>query len=308
MNRRRGSLASSPLLIGAVTTLIVVVAVFLSYNANNGLPFVPTYNIKVVLPEASGLQPANQVRIAGTRVGIVSSLSPHQDPATGRVTAIVDLKLEKSVEPLPADTKASRAVGFGRRAEVPRTGKGIFAPDAEGGRDDPGHPDARTGGHRRVVQHVQRENEDGNPAQHDRIRRRSRGARPGAQQHDRRTAAARHERDPGAAQPRRTGRPNFAICGTRSTGSRRRSRRWRTHRPPSSATWTPSSRPGRAWRPRSNGRPKAVRRRSNRRRTRSRSRRPSSTRALNSCVFCDRARTYCAPLPRRSVTRSPKAR
>ncbi len=107
MNRRRNtSLAGSPLLIGAVTTLIAVVAVFLSYNANNGLPFVPTYNIKVVLPEASGLQPSNQVRIGGTRVGLVSSLSPHQDPATGRVTAIANLKLEKSVERLPADTKA----------------------------------------------------------------------------------------------------------------------------------------------------------------------------------------------------------
>ena len=47
----------------------MVVAVFLSYNANNGLPFVPTYNIKVELPEASGLQKSNQVRIAGTRVG-----------------------------------------------------------------------------------------------------------------------------------------------------------------------------------------------------------------------------------------------
>ncbi|HEY5045744.1 MAG TPA: MlaD family protein [Solirubrobacteraceae bacterium] len=105
-SRRRNSLAGSPLLIGAITTLIVVVAVFLSYNANNGLPFVPTYNIKVVLPETSGLQPTNQVRIAGTRVGLVSSLSPHQDPATGRVTAIADLKLEKSVEPLPADTTA----------------------------------------------------------------------------------------------------------------------------------------------------------------------------------------------------------
>ena len=81
--RRRGSLAGSPLLIGALTTLIVVVAVFLSYNANNGLPFVPTYNIKVELPETSGLQKANQVRIAGTRVGIVSSLTPHQNPATG---------------------------------------------------------------------------------------------------------------------------------------------------------------------------------------------------------------------------------
>lgn len=104
--RRRNSLAASPLLIGAVTTLIVVVAVFLSYNANNGLPFVPTYNIKVDLPEASGLQPSNQVRIAGTRVGIVSSLTPHEDPKTGRLTAIANLKLEKSVEKLPADTQA----------------------------------------------------------------------------------------------------------------------------------------------------------------------------------------------------------
>jgi ABC-type transporter Mla subunit MlaD len=104
--RRRGSLAGSPLLIGALTTLIVVVAVFLSYNANNGLPFVPTYNIKVALPETSGLQKANQVRIAGTRVGIISSLTPYQDPATGRITAIAELHLEKKVQPLPANTKA----------------------------------------------------------------------------------------------------------------------------------------------------------------------------------------------------------
>ncbi|HEX3911404.1 MAG TPA: MlaD family protein [Solirubrobacteraceae bacterium] len=107
MNRRRNtSLAGSPLLIGAVTTLIVVVAVFLSYNANNGLPFVPTYNVKVVLPEGSGLQPANQVRIAGTRVGIIGSLTPHQNPSTGKITAVATLKLEKKLEPLPADTKA----------------------------------------------------------------------------------------------------------------------------------------------------------------------------------------------------------
>jgi len=106
MNRRRNSLAASPLLIGAITTLIAVVAVFLSYNANNGLPFVPTYNVKVELPQASGLEPSNQVRIAGTRVGIVSSLTPRENPRTGRITAIATLKLEKKVEPLPADTKA----------------------------------------------------------------------------------------------------------------------------------------------------------------------------------------------------------
>jgi virulence factor Mce-like protein len=107
MNRRRSnSLAGSPLLIGAITTLIVVVAVFLSYNANNGLPFTPTYDIKVQLPEASGLQKGNQVRIGGTRVGVISALSPYQDPKTGRVTAIVSLKLEKNVQPLPANTTA----------------------------------------------------------------------------------------------------------------------------------------------------------------------------------------------------------
>jgi len=104
--RRRGSLAGSPLLIGALTTLIVVVAVFLSYNANNGLPFVPTYDINVELSETSGLQKANQVRIAGTRVGIIGSLVPLLNPKNGHVTAIAHLKLEKGIEPLPADTKA----------------------------------------------------------------------------------------------------------------------------------------------------------------------------------------------------------
>ncbi len=108
MNRRRGgSLASSPLLIGAITTLIVIVAVYLSYNANNGLPFVPTYNIKVVLPQTSGLQSSNVVRVGGSRVGIIKRLSAHQNPSTGQVTAVAELKLEKKVEALPVDTRAS---------------------------------------------------------------------------------------------------------------------------------------------------------------------------------------------------------
>jgi virulence factor Mce-like protein len=102
--RRRSSLAGNPLLIGALTILIGTVAVFISYNANNGLPFTPTYNIKAELPEASGLQAGNQVRLAGRRIGVVSALRPSESEKTGRITAIVSLKLEKSVEPLPADT------------------------------------------------------------------------------------------------------------------------------------------------------------------------------------------------------------
>jgi ABC-type transporter Mla subunit MlaD len=102
--RRRSSLAGSPLLIGAITVLIAVVAVYISYNANNGLPFTPTYDIKAELHEAYGLQPGNQVRLAGRRVGVIAGLTPHEDPATGKVTAIASLKLEKHAGPLPLDT------------------------------------------------------------------------------------------------------------------------------------------------------------------------------------------------------------
>ncbi len=105
-SRRRNSLAANPLLVGAITALILSIAIYLSYNALEGLPFTPTYNIQVAMPEASGLRPSNEVRIAGDRVGLVNRIVAHQNPATGRVTAIAYLKLEKGVEPLPVDTTA----------------------------------------------------------------------------------------------------------------------------------------------------------------------------------------------------------
>lgn len=106
MSRRRGSLAGSPLLIGAVTTLIAVVAVYISYNANHGLPFTPSYDIRVQLHSAANLFPGNDVRIGGTRVGIVERLVP-EEQKDGQVVVYADLKLEKSVQPLPADTTAT---------------------------------------------------------------------------------------------------------------------------------------------------------------------------------------------------------
>jgi phospholipid/cholesterol/gamma-HCH transport system substrate-binding protein len=104
---RRGraqSLAASPTLVGAITTLIVIVAVFLAYNSNNGLPFVPTYRVSVILPNAARVSPNNEVRIGGTRVGVVESIEPVADQKTGRAAAKLDLKLDKSVEPLPDDS------------------------------------------------------------------------------------------------------------------------------------------------------------------------------------------------------------
>jgi virulence factor Mce-like protein len=99
-----GALAASPTMVGAITTLIVILAVFLAYNANNGLPFVPTYRLSVQVPNASTLIPGNEVRIGGVRVGFVESIEPVQDPKTGAVHAKVDLKLDRNVDPLPKDS------------------------------------------------------------------------------------------------------------------------------------------------------------------------------------------------------------
>ena len=55
MSRRQPggpSIFGSPVLVGSLTVLIVIVAVFLAYNANSGLPFVPTYELKAQVPSA----------------------------------------------------------------------------------------------------------------------------------------------------------------------------------------------------------------------------------------------------------------
>ncbi|HKN93369.1 MAG TPA: MlaD family protein [Thermoleophilaceae bacterium] len=86
-----------------MTTLVTIVAVFLAYNANNGLPFVPTYNVKAELPNAANLVRGNDVRIGGERVGSVSNIEPRHH-ANGVDTAVITMKLEKRVEPLPRDS------------------------------------------------------------------------------------------------------------------------------------------------------------------------------------------------------------
>jgi virulence factor Mce-like protein len=105
MRNRRGisGLASNPILVGAVTVLVVIVAVFLAYNANNGLPFVSTYDLKARVPNADALVKGNEVRIGGVRIGIVRSVVPVR-LENGEFAAELDLKLDKSAEPLPVDS------------------------------------------------------------------------------------------------------------------------------------------------------------------------------------------------------------
>ncbi len=71
-----------------MTVLVVIVAVFLSYQANQGLPFVPTYRVSATLPNANTLVPGNEVRVGGIRVGQIQTIEPitieAEDPETGR--------------------------------------------------------------------------------------------------------------------------------------------------------------------------------------------------------------------------------
>jgi virulence factor Mce-like protein len=103
MRGRGGGISGNPVLIGAATVLVIVVAVFLAYNANAGLPFVPTYTVKAQLPSGGNLVDGNDVRIGGTRVGAVSDMTARRLP-NGRTIAIITMKLEKAVQPLPKDS------------------------------------------------------------------------------------------------------------------------------------------------------------------------------------------------------------
>src|SRR3954453_22307843 len=103
---RVGSLAASPTMVGAITTLIVIVAVFLAYNANNGLPFVPTYKVSADICDAARLGPNNAVRSGGKPLGAVEAVDTVQAPpnsgcetasgSSASTDAKLNLKLDKS--------------------------------------------------------------------------------------------------------------------------------------------------------------------------------------------------------------------
>ena len=133
MRNRSGisGIASSPILVGAVTVLVVIVAVFLAYNANNGLPFVSTYTLTARVPNADALVKGNEVRIGGVRVGIVKKVVPiHLQ--NGEVAAELSLSLDKSAEPLPVDStitvRPKSALGLKFLQVTPGNSKKGFKP------------------------------------------------------------------------------------------------------------------------------------------------------------------------------------
>ena len=97
-----GALAS-PVLVGAVTVLVTLVAVFLAYNANKGLPFVPTTELNVLMPNGANLVTGNEVRSGGYRLGVIERMAPVRLPG-GKIAAKITLKLDKRVGDVPRDS------------------------------------------------------------------------------------------------------------------------------------------------------------------------------------------------------------
>ena len=161
--RRRGAIAgitASPTMVGALTVMVVILAVFLAYNANNGLPFVPSYRLSVEVPDADLLVPGNEVRIGGVRVGVVEAIEPQQDE-DGNVSARLDLKLDKDVDPLPKNStfvvRARSALGL-KYLEIV---KGDSDEGYQAGRDDPDLARApRAGRDRPGAEHLRRADPD----------------------------------------------------------------------------------------------------------------------------------------------------
>lgn len=76
-------------LIGSAIILIATVGVFVSYQADKGLPFVPYYQVYFDVPDAAEMVPGSEVRIGGTRVGQVVKIKAipgrHGQPAYARL-------------------------------------------------------------------------------------------------------------------------------------------------------------------------------------------------------------------------------
>ena len=249
MRRHAGplqALAASPTMIGAVTVLIAIVAVFLAYNANNGLPFVPVYRVSVEVPNASRLTNNNEVRIGGHRVGVVESIEPVEigssqttassdsevasDAAndTGGIAARINLKLDKDAQPLPKDSifRVRYKSAFGLKYMEIVRGTGDPAPEGLRVRRHRRRRDLHAARRRRGRRRAQRDRGD-HPERllpgADRVRRhRQHLRRPDSRERPRATSpATATPSPPGASRSTRRSRTCGRCWSTSSPSPRR---------------------------------------------------------------------------------------
>ena len=105
MRRGSASIAANPVLIGAATTLVVIVAVFLAYNANNGPAVRPDLRAQ---GRGARTRPTSSRATTCASAARASAWSTEITPVAGQGRlghrACCTLKLETTVKPLPVDS------------------------------------------------------------------------------------------------------------------------------------------------------------------------------------------------------------
>lgn len=90
----------SPVLVGLVSLVLLTVAVGFAFSINRFQFLKGVYTIKADLADAAGVQPGNEVRLAGVRIGQVTdvSLTPETARVSMEVASDIDLPVETEVE------------------------------------------------------------------------------------------------------------------------------------------------------------------------------------------------------------------
>ncbi len=95
---------ANPVLVGTTIVVALIVAVFLSYNANKGLPFVQTFALNAEVPDAAQLVEGSEVRIGGFRVGQVNEIVAVPAKGDRPPYARIEMKLDGTITGIPDDT------------------------------------------------------------------------------------------------------------------------------------------------------------------------------------------------------------
>jgi hypothetical protein len=135
---------ASPIMIGAVTVLLAVIAVFLAYIANTGLPFVPSTQLRVEVSDGANIVVGNDVREGGFWIGLVSAMKPLR-LANGTTVAVLTLKIDKAYSKIPVDSTANDRLPVGPRPQIPRHHEGHLAASDPGRGHAAGPSDERAG-------------------------------------------------------------------------------------------------------------------------------------------------------------------
>jgi ABC-type transporter Mla subunit MlaD len=99
-----GTPLTNPVLVGTTIVVALLVGVFLSYNANKGLPFVKTFPLNADVPDAQQLVAGSEVRIRGFRVGQVNEIIAEPAKDDKPPYARLQMKLDGSIKGVPDDT------------------------------------------------------------------------------------------------------------------------------------------------------------------------------------------------------------